>query len=52
MAQAKEAKTADGLGMLYYQGVLAFQHWANLELDQPIKNIMRDALERAAKHGT
>ena len=44
---AKEvgAQTANGLGMLFYQGVLAFQHWANLELDHQIKNKMRKSLE-------
>lgn len=48
MAKAKGAKTASGLGMLYFQGVLAFQHWADLQLEDPIKNIMREALEEGA----
>jgi len=28
MAKMKGARTSNGLGMLYYQGVLALQHWA------------------------
>ncbi|MBF0532340.1 MAG: shikimate dehydrogenase [Candidatus Omnitrophica bacterium] len=46
MAKARGAKTADGLGMLYYQGVLAFQHWADLQLDDSVKKLMREALEK------
>ena len=46
MAQAKGARVANGLGMLYYQGVLAFQHWANVLLDDDIKFKMRQALEK------
>ena len=46
MAREKGAKVSNGLGMLYYQGVLAFQHWADQEIDQNIKNIMREALEK------
>ena len=38
---------SNGLGMLYYQGVLAFQHWAETEIKPQIKNIMRNALESA-----
>lgn len=49
MAKKKGARTANGLGMLYYQGVLAFQRWAGLELDEKVKNIMRQALQRAAE---
>lgn len=45
MAKAKGARTANGLGMLYYQGVLAFQHWANVQLDDDVKLKMRQALE-------
>jgi len=44
-ARAKGAKTANGLGLLFYQGVLAFQHWANMELDEEIKAKMRKSLE-------
>ncbi len=47
MAKRKGAKVANGLGMLYYQGILSFQHWANMELDQKIKKKMRDAIEKA-----
>jgi len=49
-ARLKKAKTANGLGMLFYQGVLAFWHWSDVELDDDIKKIMRKAL-RSAKHG-
>lgn len=47
---AKEvgAETANGLGMLYYQGVLAFQHWADIQLDEKVKLTMRNALEENA----
>ena len=44
-AKAKGAKTANGLGMLYYQGVLAFQHWAECELDDKVKKVMVKALQ-------
>lgn len=48
LARQKGAKTANGLGMLFYQGVLAFQHWADIELDPEIKSRMRAALEMEA----
>jgi shikimate dehydrogenase len=44
MAKKKGAKTSNGLGMLFYQGVLAFQHWAGIELPEPIKEKMKKAL--------
>jgi shikimate dehydrogenase len=47
-AKRKGASISNGLGMLYYQGVLAFQHWANVQLDDDIKNIMRQSLEEGA----
>ena len=48
---AKEvgAQTSNGLGMLYYQGVLAFQHWANIQLDEDIKMKMRKSLEEGVR---
>ena len=51
LREAKEqgAQVSNGLGMLFYQGVLAFQHWANIELDDAIKNKMRKSLEEGAK---
>ena len=49
-ARLKKARTANGLGMLFYQGVLAFWHWSDVELDESIKKIMRKSLEKAA-HG-
>ncbi len=50
-ARLKKAQTANGLGMLFYQGVLAFWHWSDVELDEPIKKMMRKSLEKAS-HGT
>ena len=47
-ANLKKAKTANGLGMLFFQGVLAFWHWSDVELDERIKKIMRKTLERAS----
>lgn len=47
-AKRRGAQTSNGLGMLYYQGVLAFQHWANVQLDDDVKNIMRQSLEEGA----
>ncbi len=46
-ARLKGAKTVNGLKMLYYQGVLAFQRWAEMELGQPVKDKMWQALETA-----
>ncbi|MBI5149250.1 MAG: shikimate dehydrogenase [Candidatus Omnitrophica bacterium] len=48
MAQKRGAHVANGLSMLYYQGVLAFQHWANVQLDDDVKLKMRQALEKGA----
>ncbi|MDP8266135.1 MAG: shikimate dehydrogenase [Candidatus Aceula meridiana] len=44
MAAVRGAKTSNGLGMLFYQGVLAFQHWAEIELPDEIKDKMKQAL--------
>jgi len=49
MAKNKGALIANGLGMLYYQGVLAFQHWAETQLDDNVKNKMRESLIQAAR---
>lgn len=49
MAKEAGAKTANGLGMLFYQGVLSFQHWADMELENEIKNKMRKSLEAGLK---
>jgi len=46
MANQQGARTANGLGMLYYQGVLAFQHWVNIQLNDKVKKVMRQALEK------
>ncbi len=48
-AKAKGAQTSNGLGMLYYQGVLAFNHWAGAEIDDKYKKIMRQTLESSLK---
>jgi len=45
MAKEVGAQTSNGLGMLYYQGILAFQRWANIQLDDQVKNKMRRSLE-------
>jgi len=41
-AEARGARTLDGLGMLVYQGAIAFQMWTGVEA--PV-NVMRRALE-------
>ncbi|MFH1359917.1 MAG: shikimate dehydrogenase [Candidatus Omnitrophota bacterium] len=48
LAKAQGARTANGLGMLFYQAVLAFQHWADIELADDIKDKMRRSLREAA----
>lgn len=48
-AKNRGAKVSNGLGMLYYQGILSFQHWANMQLEEKTKKKMRDALENAVK---
>ncbi len=45
LAREKGAQTANGLGMLFYQGVLAFEHWAERELEEEIKSIMFKSLK-------
>lgn len=45
MAKAKGAQTANGLGMLFYQGILSFQRWADVQLDDAVKEKMREKLE-------
>ena len=45
MAQERGAKTANGLGMLFYQGVLAFEHWAGYEVKPAVRQQMRMSLE-------
>ncbi len=45
-AKEKGAQTSNGMGMLYYQGVLSLQHWANMELDDKVKTAMRKALDK------
>ena len=46
MAKTKGAKAANGLGMLFYQGILAFQHWAGTELEPAVKSKMRESLRK------
>ena len=45
------AQTANGLGMLFYQGVLAFQHWADTQLSAQVKEKMRAALQQGIPGG-
>ncbi len=47
LAKSKGAKTVNGLKMLFYQGVLAFQHWAEIQLSEPLKKKMWDELYKA-----
>ena len=49
MAHEAGAQISNGLGMLYYQGVLAFQHWVNIQLDDDVKIKMRKCLEEGAR---
>ncbi|MCB9771159.1 MAG: shikimate dehydrogenase [Candidatus Omnitrophica bacterium] len=49
LAREKGAKTANGLGLLFYQGILSLQHWAGQELPSEIKNIIRDVLENGVQ---
>ncbi|UCC89483.1 MAG: hypothetical protein JSV81_09270, partial [Anaerolineales bacterium] len=42
-AAAQGASTLDGLGMLVYQGAIAFQMWTGVEAPIPV---MRRALEQ------
>ncbi len=46
LARERGARAVNGLGMLYYQGLLSFQRWANIQLDDSIKQKMREALEK------
>jgi shikimate dehydrogenase len=47
MARQKGARTFNGLRMLFYQGVLAFQHWAEVQLPDDIKELMWEELKKA-----
>jgi len=49
LAKEQGAKISNGLGMLFYQGVLSFQHWADIQLNRETKKIMRQALEEGIK---
>jgi len=46
LAESKGARVSNGLGMLFYQGVLAFQHWADIELNTEIKELMWASLQQ------
>jgi shikimate dehydrogenase len=48
LAREKGAKTANGLGMLFYQGMLSLQHWAGQELPEDVKDKVRDVLEKGS----
>jgi shikimate dehydrogenase len=47
-AEARGAKTLDGLGMLVYQGAIAFKMWTGHE---PDVRVMREALEKVFQPG-
>ena len=46
LAESKGAKVSNGLGMLFYQGALAFQHWADAELSAEVKDMMWASLQQ------
>ena len=48
MARARGARPVNGLKMLFYQGVLAFQHWAEIQLPEKVKARMWAALQEAS----
>jgi shikimate 5-dehydrogenase len=48
MAKARGAKPVNGLKMLFLQGVLAFQHWAEVQLPEKVKDQMWVALQKAS----
>ncbi len=48
LARTRGARTANGLGMLFYQGVLSLQHWVNIEIKESIKQMMWENLQKAA----
>lgn len=48
MAKARGAKAVNGLKMLFYQAVLAFQHWAELQLPEQVKAKMWEALQKVS----
>jgi shikimate dehydrogenase len=47
-AMARGAQTLDGLGMLVYQGAIAFKMWTGFE---PDVSVMREALEKVFQPG-
>ena len=49
LAREKGAKTANGLGLLFYQGMLSLQHWAGQELPQEVKDKVRIVLEKGSE---
>ena len=51
MAREAGARTANGLGMLFYQAVLALQHWADMPIDPAVKDAARHNLEVAITSG-
>lgn len=49
LAAKKGAKISNGLGMLFFQGVLSLQHWADMTIEDRVKAKMREALNEALK---
>jgi len=46
LARQKGAKASNGLGMLFFQGVLSFLHWTGLELEKKTKDKMLANLKK------
>ena len=49
LAKKNGAAVSNGLGMLFYQGVLAFQHWSEMLLDSHTRLKMKESLEKAMR---
>ncbi len=49
MARRRGARAVNGLRMLFFQAVLAFQHWAEIQLPEKIKAKMWEALLTASQ---
>ena len=50
LAREQGAQTANGLGLLFYQGMLSFHRWSNQELSLEVKNKIRRLLEKGQNH--
>jgi len=52
MAREIGARTSNGLGMLFYQAILALQHWADMPISSTVKKAVRQHLEASIPSGT